>query len=382
MAQFAVPDADQAANSWTTTPLWSKVDEGTTGDDVLITSDAVANNTNTTNADLRLSNVTDPAVSTGHIIRARWLRDQSAARTMAGHCELWQGVPDTGSLIASLDIDPDVGTTEVEDTYTLSGAEADNITDYDDLYMRLWGRGTAGGPSRILSVEFCELETPDAPSGTTFFETLAVTAVGVAAVTRTTSKTLPATAIGVPAFEKTVSKTLAATATGVAAMAKGMFVTLAATAVGTAVLAALQIASISMAATAVGVASLTATPIFVRVLAATAIGVAAFEKTVSKTLAATATGTAALLKTAGKTLAATATGVATLGALQIASVTMAATAVGQASLDAVQLIVRALSATAVGVAGLATNFIAGGPGGAAINYILHWRRRRRGGSRG
>lgn len=161
MAQFARPDADQAAGSWTTTPLWSDVDEGTPGDDVVITSDAVGNNTNTSNADLRLSNVVDPAVSTGHIIRARWNHD-TPPRSMAAHAELWQGIPDTGTLVASLDITPDVGTTEVENTYTLTGTEADNITDYNDLFIRLWGRGTGGGPARSLVVEFVELEVPDA----------------------------------------------------------------------------------------------------------------------------------------------------------------------------------------------------------------------------
>lgn len=177
MVQLSMPDADQATGSWTTTPLWLDINDDLTaqptGDGVVITSDAVGNNTNTSNADLRLSDVTDPEGNINHIIRARWNHDQAASRTLAGHCELWEGVPGTGNLRASLDIDPDVGTTETTDTYTLSGAEADAITDYADLYLRLWGRGTAGGPSRSLIVEACEFEVPDAPPSGRIMSSLA-----------------------------------------------------------------------------------------------------------------------------------------------------------------------------------------------------------------
>ncbi len=158
MVQFARPDADQAVNSWTVTPLWSKVDEGSDGGDT-IASDAVGNNINTSNGDLRLSDVTDPAVSTGHIIRARWA--SSSVRDIVPHCELWEGVPDTGTLRAALVGATLLDATEVTDTFTLTGTESDSITDYTDLYIRLWGRGTGGGPDRALVVEFCELEVPD-----------------------------------------------------------------------------------------------------------------------------------------------------------------------------------------------------------------------------
>lgn len=167
MAQILVPVADIAAGSWTTTPLWSDVDDDSesspTGDGTVITSDGVGNNIDTSDADLELpvSGITDPAVSTGHIIRTRWFQDSTSSRTLQAHCELWQGVPDTGTLIAALVSATDVGTTEVTGTYTLTATEADNITDYNDLHLRLWGRGTSGGPSRALVVDLCELEVPN-----------------------------------------------------------------------------------------------------------------------------------------------------------------------------------------------------------------------------
>ena len=160
MVQFARPDADQAANSWTSTPLWSKVDEGSDGGDT-IASDAVGNNTNTTNADLRLTDVNDPLVATGHVIRARWA--SSDTDDMTPHGELWEGVPDVGTQRASLDGAELVDATEQTVTYTLSAGEANSITNYTDLYLRLWGRGTGGGQDRSLVVEFCELEVPEPP---------------------------------------------------------------------------------------------------------------------------------------------------------------------------------------------------------------------------
>ncbi len=160
MVQFARPDADQAAGSWTSTPLWSKVDEGLDGGDT-IASDAVGNNTNTTFADLRLSDVTDPVSATGHVIRVRWA--SSASSDMTPHGELWQGVPDVGTLRAALVGAELVDTTELTHTLTLSAGEANSITDYTDLYLRLWGRGTGGGAGRSLVVEFCELEVPEPP---------------------------------------------------------------------------------------------------------------------------------------------------------------------------------------------------------------------------
>lgn len=165
MAQFARPDADQAAGSWTTTPLWSKVDEGSDGGDT-IASEVVSNSVATTLADLRLSDVTDPVSSADHIIRARWA--SSSTRDITPFCELWLGTPGSGTLIATLAPAVLGDATEITDTYTLTGTEADNITDYTDLYLRLRGTGFGGGPSRSLVVEFCELETPDASSGTTF----------------------------------------------------------------------------------------------------------------------------------------------------------------------------------------------------------------------
>ncbi len=218
--------------------------------------------------------------------------------------------------------------------------------------------------------------------GSTDFQTVGATAVGVAGLTAvpTFVRALPATAIGVAAFQRTISKTLAATAIGTTALTTVAthLRTLAATAVGVAALTAAPTFVRTLAATAVGVAVLTAVPTFVRTLAATAVGVAILATTATHflTLAATAVGAAALTTVAThlRTLAATAVGVATLtpvpifvralvatavgvagvAAKQVIGITMGATAVGVAALTAVPIFVRTLAATAVGSAALTT----------------------------
>jgi len=159
--QIARPDADEATGSWSPA-VFSDIDEDISigGDDALAISDAVGNSVNTTNYDVRLSDVSDPGVNTDHIIRVRWRRDTIYA--MEGNVALWEGVPGTGTLRATLQVAPDVGSTETTDTYTLSASEADAITDYTDLYYRIWGRGTfdVGGTARSLEIEAVEFEVP------------------------------------------------------------------------------------------------------------------------------------------------------------------------------------------------------------------------------
>ena len=177
MAQILVPVADQAAGSWGSTPLWSKVDDDSTvnasGDGTTITSD---NNTNPDDADLELTNsgVGDPGVATGHVLRARWSRSNAGNHGVQGVLQLWQGVPGTGTLIATLSSASPLETSEVEDTYTLSAGEANSITDYNDLYLRLrrsGGTGGSPGGRESLVADLVEFEIPDASGGTTYDET-------------------------------------------------------------------------------------------------------------------------------------------------------------------------------------------------------------------
>jgi hypothetical protein len=164
MAQYVLPDADIATGSWTTTPLWSKVDDDSsanpTGDGTVITS---ANNTSNDTADFGLASATDPD-SGNHILRARWYRNTAGNHDVYGELQLWQGTPGTGTQIATLTSANPIETSEVEDTYTLSAGEVSSITDYTDLSLRLIRRGGTGGAPggrESLIADLVELEIPD-----------------------------------------------------------------------------------------------------------------------------------------------------------------------------------------------------------------------------
>lgn len=118
--------------------------------------------------------------------------------------------------------------------------------------------------------------------GTTFFQTLPATAVGVASVNRVTTffRALAATAVGVAVLNRitTFVRTLAAIAVGVASLTSASVIgkTLSATAVGVATLSTALLTSVTMTATAtaVGVATLNAAQLILQTLSATAVGVA------------------------------------------------------------------------------------------------------------
>lgn len=167
MPQILVPTSTVATGSWTTTPLWSKINDNSTvqptGDDVKITS---ADNTNGDNADFKITSGTDPVSETGHILRARWHKSGAGGHTVNAVLELWEGVPGTGTLRATLSV-AGIGETEIGSTYTLSAAEANSISNYTNLHLRLSRQGDTGGQPatrRSLVADLIELEIPDAPA--------------------------------------------------------------------------------------------------------------------------------------------------------------------------------------------------------------------------
>jgi len=202
MAQFVRPSADlDNTGVWTTEPLWSKIDDaGDAGaDSVFAVSDATPAITEPFSVDG--STVTDPAVSTGHIIRARWSKTGTGTNTR-GVCQLRQGYASEasqGTLIATLTgaALAEVLTTQ---THTLTSGEADAITDYADLQFRVYAEKVAGGTAHSWQVEYVELEVPDAAGGddTATPATVGVVA-GIPAVTVTASAEKAATTVGAPA---------------------------------------------------------------------------------------------------------------------------------------------------------------------------------------
>lgn len=142
MPQFARPDGtldntgaftDQAGGS---TNLHLVVDEATADDADYIRSPTSPVNDVIT---FSLSNVTDPALSTGHVLFMRTSVDQAAQESIDITEQLRQGYvseASQGTLIASQTRAGITSTTWTDSSYTLSGAEADAITDYTDLAAR------------------------------------------------------------------------------------------------------------------------------------------------------------------------------------------------------------------------------------------------------
>jgi len=147
MAQFERPDSDVAAGAWTTTPLWSKLDE-TAYDEV----DYIQlNNSASSTCEIGLSNVTDPALSTGHTIRLRVKK--TGTGTISLNVFLFQGATQKATFTATLT------TSYADQTYTLTAGEADSITDYTDLRLKF--TGVCGASGRYVFVAWAEFEVPD-----------------------------------------------------------------------------------------------------------------------------------------------------------------------------------------------------------------------------
>lgn len=142
MPQFARPDADTTLGNFQdegggTTTIFDGIDEASASDaDYIRSPVSPASEVYV----CRLSDVTDPVSSTGHVMRMRTSCDQDAQETLDFTLQLRQGYVNEGTpgtLIATLSRTGVSSTTWTDSSYTLSGAEADAITDYTALFYRL-----------------------------------------------------------------------------------------------------------------------------------------------------------------------------------------------------------------------------------------------------
>lgn len=141
MAQFARPDADTTLGNFTdqgggASSIFATIDESSPSDaDYIRSPVSPANEVYV----CRLSDVTDPVSSSNHVMRMRTSCDLDAQETLDFTQQLRmsyvsEGTP--GTLIASQSRNGVSSTTWTTSTYTLSGAEADAITDYTALFFR------------------------------------------------------------------------------------------------------------------------------------------------------------------------------------------------------------------------------------------------------
>jgi len=155
MAQFATPDSDISAGLWEPiggeSTLFDAVNGATDSDYI-----EALNGENTT-CELGLTPITDPAVSTGHILRVR-LQGTGSGGPERLMIQLFEGATQRAAspnLVSR-------GSWSTQ-TYTLTAGEADSITDYSDLRVKLVSSNLAA--TEDMWARLAELEVPDVPSG-------------------------------------------------------------------------------------------------------------------------------------------------------------------------------------------------------------------------
>lgn len=142
MPQFARPNSDALIGNFTddaggTTNIFGAIDEQSSPND----ADFIQSPTSPVNEVYvcGLSSITDPESSSGHVMRMRTSADQDGQETIDFTQELRQGYVSEGTpgtLIASQQRLGVTSTAWTTSEHTLSGAEADAITDYSDLFLR------------------------------------------------------------------------------------------------------------------------------------------------------------------------------------------------------------------------------------------------------
>ena len=143
MPQFARPSTDTVRDGWEnqaagTVNIFQTIDEVAADDADYIRTGL------TPTADVyvtKLTTVEDPVSSTGHVVRYRYGKDTAGGDQIDLTVELRQGYVNEGSpgvLIATA-THSNAGAFPQAGSITLSGPEADAITNYADLYLRFVG---------------------------------------------------------------------------------------------------------------------------------------------------------------------------------------------------------------------------------------------------
>lgn len=165
MTQYAFPNGDATnPGSWTASAgsLWAAINDATSnaegGSSASTASDAdyIASPTSPSNAaySASLGSLTDPVSSTGHILRYRYAKSATSGRTINLTVTLQQG---TTTIASWTHNGIDAITTA---TQTLTGAQADAITDYSQLRFLVSANATGGGAGREARVYWVEFECP------------------------------------------------------------------------------------------------------------------------------------------------------------------------------------------------------------------------------
>lgn len=159
MAQIARPDSDVSSSIYWS-GSYTLIDEVTPDDGDYLTC---GNNGNGT-TEKGLSNVGDPGSSADHIVRFRaWQSQNTKQRGLT--VTLVQG----STVIATYATGDLIRNSPTAYSFTLTGDEADSITDYSDLRLRFTSTGDVGTPTyqrAYVYVSWAEFEVPEAEEPT------------------------------------------------------------------------------------------------------------------------------------------------------------------------------------------------------------------------
>jgi hypothetical protein len=200
MTQTARPISDVDAGSWTTVPLYSKIND--VSDDTYITGGKTS-----TECIEKLANLTDPASSSNHTIyvRAKVGVGSSTPETLAFY--LRQGAAYIGWSSSTIS-----RTTITTYSYTLTADEANAITDYTDLRLSFMQSGLQTGETILVYDVWMECPGIDAAPAISspVAATVVIPAPTITATTPAPPSTVAAT-VAVPAPTVTGDSSLEAT---------------------------------------------------------------------------------------------------------------------------------------------------------------------------
>jgi hypothetical protein len=164
MAQFARPANDEAIGAWTGDPTdttgdrFENIDEVSASDTDFVRAE---NDPSASVVEFGLATVDDPESSSDHVVRYRYQKGETGGGqpgTINLIVRLLQGTTTIASATHN-----GISTGFVAGTFTLSGGEADSITDYADLRCEFEVDKSAGARTSWAEVSWFELEVPDAP---------------------------------------------------------------------------------------------------------------------------------------------------------------------------------------------------------------------------
>lgn len=166
--QFARPNSDISKGGWTDTAggdndgiLYDEINETARSDTNYARSASLILNGQTDTWTSGLSSVTDPQESSNHIVSYTY-RKSAAGATIDITTRLMQGATQIASWTHNA-----VGTSFTLAQQTLTGAQANAITNYSDLRLEFTGSNTGGLPVPLTAadISWAELQVPPTPYG-------------------------------------------------------------------------------------------------------------------------------------------------------------------------------------------------------------------------